>query len=164
MENALEQGSVQSEIAELHQRRQKRIAEVTQPITGVSAYPWLEEPVLDVDIDSRETNFEDEAEVHALASTLEPVRLGEGFERLRDLSDVVLQKHGRRPQVFLACIGPLAEHGARAAFAKNAFEAGGIEAIMSEPLEKRRRCAEGLPTEWTAGSFVFVQAKSTINR
>jgi methylmalonyl-CoA mutase len=51
------------------------------------------------------------------------------FEALRDASDAWQQSHGRRPRVFLANLGPVAHHSARAAYAQNFFEAGGFEVI-----------------------------------
>lgn len=65
---------------------------------------------------------------------LPSVRTAEAFERLRDLSDAYKAKTGERPQVFLANLGSVADFTARATFAKNFFEAGGIEAIMNEGL------------------------------
>ena len=43
-------------------------------------------------------------------------------------SDEFLAKTGARPKIFLANLGTLAEFTPRASFAKNFFEAGGIEA------------------------------------
>jgi len=54
-----------------------------------------------------------------------------GFEALRAASDEALAVAGMRPSVFLANIGPLAAFTERAAWARNFFEAGGIEAIDS---------------------------------
>ena len=56
-------------------------------------------------------------------------RLSEDFEHLRDLSDAFLDKFDQRPKVFLANMGRVSEFTARASFAKNLFEAGGIEAV-----------------------------------
>jgi methylmalonyl-CoA mutase len=67
-------------------------------------------------------------------SPLPSTRTAEPFERLRDLSDAYLAKTGVRPRVFLANLGSVADFTARATFAKNFFEAGGIEAIMNEGL------------------------------
>ena len=58
-----------------------------------------------------------------------------GFEALRDASDRMLASMGHRPRILLAKLGPLAEHTARVTFAKNFFEAGGIEAIDAPPIE-----------------------------
>lgn len=58
---------------------------------------------------------------------LTPQPYAEPFETLRDHSDRFLERTGARPQVFLANMGPMAHHNARAGFAKNFFEAGGFE-------------------------------------
>ncbi len=63
------------------------------------------------------------------APALKPARLAEGFEALRDASDGYLATHGARPKVFLANIGAIADFTARATFARNFFEAGGIAAV-----------------------------------
>lgn len=51
------------------------------------------------------------------------------YERLRAASDEIADTTGSRPTIFLANLGPIPEHKARATFAKNFFEAGGIEAV-----------------------------------
>ncbi|HEV2566994.1 MAG TPA: methylmalonyl-CoA mutase subunit beta [Microvirga sp.] len=63
---------------------------------------------------------------------LPSTRTAEPFERLRDLSDASMARTGERPRIFLANLGPIAAFTARATFAKNFFEAGGIEAVMSD--------------------------------
>jgi methylmalonyl-CoA mutase len=66
------------------------------------------------------------------AAALPRIRLGEPFEQLRDASDKILAQTGTRPKVFLATLGKPADFNARANFAKNFFEAGGIEAVGGE--------------------------------
>ena len=66
------------------------------------------------------------------AEPLPRIRLAEPFEPLRDASDTILAKTGARPKVFLANLGTPADFTARATFAKNFFEAGGIEAVGNE--------------------------------
>lgn len=56
-----------------------------------------------------------------------PIRVAEPFERLRDLADQ-RAAGGRAPRIFLAALGPLAEHSARVQYAANFFAAGGINA------------------------------------
>jgi methylmalonyl-CoA mutase len=63
---------------------------------------------------------------------LRQVRWAEQFEALRDASDAYLAATGARPKIFLVNLGPVAVHTARATFAKNFFEAGGIEAVTGE--------------------------------
>lgn len=59
-----------------------------------------------------------------------PVRLAEPFERLRDLADQRTAA-GRAPKVYLAAMGPQAEHSARLQYAQNFFAAGGISGVPS---------------------------------
>ncbi len=59
-------------------------------------------------------------------------RFAEPFERLRDRSDRHLAATGQRPRVFLANLGPIPEHLARATFAQNVLAAGGIEAKSND--------------------------------
>ncbi|MDP3493330.1 MAG: methylmalonyl-CoA mutase family protein [Hyphomonadaceae bacterium] len=66
----------------------------------------------------------------AEAEPLWPIRLAEPFERLRDLADQRTAA-GRAPKIFLAALGPMAEHTARLQYAQNFFAAGGIGAVPS---------------------------------
>lgn len=61
---------------------------------------------------------------------LPKVRLAEDFEALRDAGDGFKAAYGQRPRIFLANIGNVAQFTGRATFAKNFFEAGGIEAVF----------------------------------
>ncbi len=56
-------------------------------------------------------------------------RLGEDFEALRESSDAWCEEYGQRPRIFLANMGHIADFMARATFAKNLFEAGGIAIV-----------------------------------
>jgi methylmalonyl-CoA mutase len=67
------------------------------------------------------------------------LRLAQPFEDLRDASDRMLARTGTRPRVFLANIGSRSDFGARATFAKNFFETGGIEAPSNEGFSEREQ-------------------------
>ena len=69
-------------------------------------------------------------------------RLAEKFEALRDASDAYLAKTGKRPAIFLANLGPIAKHTARASFAKNFFEVGGIEGLTNTGFKDAESCAQ----------------------
>lgn len=73
-----------------------------------------------------------------------PIRtFSEPFEQLRDAADAWRAEHGARPRVFLAKMGPVSHHTARASYAKNFFEAGGFEVIAPEgPQEADAAAAE----------------------
>jgi methylmalonyl-CoA mutase len=73
-----------------------------------------------------------EAATTLTTDALPRIRLAEPFEALRDVSDRALAKTGARPKVFLANLGKLSDFTARATFAKNFYEAGGIEAVTND--------------------------------
>jgi len=74
-------------------------------------------------------------------SPLVPRSFAEPFEELRDASDAWQAAHGQRPRVFLANLGPVAHHTARATYAKNFFEAGGFEVIGNDGFPDAARAA-----------------------
>ncbi len=63
---------------------------------------------------------------------LTPHPFAEPFEELRAASDSWQAARGKRPRVFLASMGPVTHHTARATYAKNFFEAGGFEVIGND--------------------------------
>ena len=73
----------------------------------------------------------------AVPATLHGRRLAEPFEALRDASDRTLERTGARPKIFLANLGNLADFTARATYAKNFFEAGGIMAVTNDGFASR---------------------------
>jgi methylmalonyl-CoA mutase len=70
------------------------------------------------------------------------IRLAQPFEALRDASDRLLARTGARPRVFLANLGRPADFTARTTFAKNFFEAGGIEAVTNDGFGSRDEMIE----------------------
>ncbi len=64
------------------------------------------------------------------------------FEELRDASDEWQAAVGKRPQVFLANLGPVSHHTARATYSKNFFEAGGFEVITNQGFPDAKAAAE----------------------
>jgi methylmalonyl-CoA mutase len=62
---------------------------------------------------------------------LTPHPFAQPFEELRAASDAWQASHGQRPRVFLANMGSVAHHTARATYSKNFFEAGGFEVVSN---------------------------------
>jgi methylmalonyl-CoA mutase len=127
---ALEQGLIQQKVAAVRAEREKAIARRKEVLTGSSDFPDLAEAQVSV-LDIAPVT----APAHPATTTFAPlpsIRLAQPFEALRDASDAVLERTGARPKVFLANLGKLADFTARAAFAKNFFEAGGIEAVTTD--------------------------------
>lgn len=129
---AIDDGSLVARVAEVASRRDDDVAHRRRPITGLSEFPNPGEPRLERPPDL----------------TAAPVRrYGWAFEQLRD--DPV------DTPVFLATLGTVAAHTARATFATNLFAAGGIPVISSGPtdgVESVLAAYDGQPVVCLCGS------------
>jgi methylmalonyl-CoA mutase len=160
--SALVGGTIQASLARQREMRAKAVATRREPITGTSEFPNLREApvsVLDVAPAARvkprtalsKASEQDQGDLidqlakgaprdAALsapedglrAQALPSQRLAEPFEALRDRADAAPQ----RPVVFLATLGPIADFTARAGFARNLFEAGGLAAPSGDGFAK----------------------------
>ena len=125
--DALRAGSIQRAVAEVRAKREAAAAKGRDPLVGTSNFPDLaEEPVSVLDAPPSMACVNPGEQI---AEPLTHMRLAETFEALRDQSDDYLAKQGKRPAIFLACLGRPADFNARASFAKSLFEAGGIAAV-----------------------------------
>jgi methylmalonyl-CoA mutase len=138
---ALRTGWPQALVARSWALRLKNLATRRDPITGVSEFPDLHEtprhpvrPDVGALVAAARSRLGAPAPVASGIAPIPARRLAEPLERLRDRSDAVLVRTGERPRVFLCNLGRLAEFTARATFARNLFEAGGFEAVTSEPV------------------------------
>ncbi|WP_345023737.1 methylmalonyl-CoA mutase subunit beta [Actinomadura keratinilytica] len=123
---ALESGMVAERLAATWERRRRDIARRKAPLTGVSEFPHLDEKLPERD---------PAPAPDAPGGGLPVVRYAQDFEVLRDRADAHAERTGARPRVFLATLGPVAVHTARATFAANLFQAGGIETVAGPPEE-----------------------------
>ncbi|MFI9804263.1 methylmalonyl-CoA mutase family protein [Streptomyces sp. NPDC052301] len=120
----LRSGRLRTDLATTWAERSKKLAKRREPITGVSEFPLLaEKPV------------EREPAPEPPSGGLPRVRRDEAYEELRARSDAHLAATGSRPRVYLATLGPAAAHTARATFAANLFQAGGIEPVTEGAFE-----------------------------
>ena len=131
---ALEQGFLQREVAKTRDERAQKIATRRDPIIGTSDFPYLKEPAAPL-FAPAVARTKDGAT--RMVEPLRRMRVAEPFETLRDKSDAVLARTGKRPTVFLACLGRPVDFSARAGFAKNLFEAGGIQAQVPDGVQTR---------------------------
>lgn len=139
-------GQFQARIAEKRASLMKDVARRKVPVTGVNEFPLIDEisaPVAEVEsprpgdgidpsaLKTLLPNFSAETGADTIAEALDWISVAKPFETLRDRSEAHLDATGSRPSIFLATLGPLAEHTARADFARNLFAAGGIEAVTA---------------------------------
>ncbi len=178
--SALQQGTLQAELAAALDAERKAVETRKIAITGVNEFPHVkEEPVARKQADvaqakaraasaagkelaafARESLIEQAlsavaggaafarvrkalnqgapAEVTALRTE----RLAQPYESLRDTADRYAQQTGKRPSVFLANLGPIPAHKARAGFAQNYFEAGGFAALGNDGFPDAEAAAE----------------------
>ena len=109
-------GLIADRLAETWAKRRDNIAHRRDPITGVSEFPNLAE-TLPARTPAPKT------------ATGGLITYAQDFEALRDAAD----RAATRPKVFLATLGTVAQYTARATFAANLFQAGGIETVTSGP-------------------------------
>ncbi len=128
---ALERGLIQKNVAAVRAEREKAAARRKDAITGTSDYPDLHEKQAAV-LDVAPLPSPEEASAKPTAEPLPSIRLAAPFEKLREASDRALAKTGARPKAFLATLGKPSDFTARAMFAKNFYEAGGIEATGND--------------------------------
>ncbi|MGE7385662.1 methylmalonyl-CoA mutase small subunit [Streptomyces sp. NPDC004126] len=141
---ALRSGLVAERLAATWAARSKKLATRREPVTGVSEFPLLSEKPL-----------VREAAPAAPSGGLPRVRRDEAYEALRARSDAHLEATGGRPRIFLAALGPASAHTARATFASNLFQAGGIEPVHDPVSVDAANAAEAYAASGAAGVAVL---------
>ncbi|MGH3457735.1 methylmalonyl-CoA mutase subunit beta [Aeromicrobium sp.] len=127
-------GSLMARIGSAIEAREKEVAVRSRPITGLSEFPNIHEQT---------------PERRPYGRTPVVHRYGKSFEQMRD--------DPATTPVFLATMGRIAQHTARATFAANLFAAGGIDTVVAGATEgvddviSAYREAKGLPVVCLAG-------------
>ena len=135
-------GTQQKLISDVKAAREKAINSRKDPLLGASEFPNLFEAPVSVLQTFPDKAEACKAESPALTvSSLPCLRAAEAFEKMRDISDNFQAKNKKRPAIFLANLGSIATFTARATFAKNFFEAGGVEALMNDGFKSGTEAA-----------------------
>jgi methylmalonyl-CoA mutase len=140
MAAALVSGRVGDEVDRAWDARLANLARRRDALTGVSEFPDLDERGLDV------VGSLDATPGTGAGTSMAPLplrRYAAPFEDLRDRADRLAAGPEGRPTVFLANLGPIATHTARATFAKNFFEVGGIRTLGNDGFAGPDEAAAG---------------------
>jgi methylmalonyl-CoA mutase len=132
IEAALADGSMRARIDETVARREEEVARRRRPLTGVTEFPNLAEVLPEREPDETVGRVR---------------RYGASFEALRD--------DPATTPVFLATMGSVAAHTARATFASNLLAAGGIAVDVAGPTataDELVAAYDGQPVVCLAGS------------
>ena len=132
--DALTSCLIQRKVAEVRKIREANVATRKDALTGTSEFPNVGEAAIAV-LDIAKPDLP-EIDAKMRSEALPRLRLSEPFEALRDAADRGAAGKRKRPAVFLANLGPASAFSECAAFAKNFFEAGGIEARSNEGVLK----------------------------
>jgi methylmalonyl-CoA mutase len=137
---ALKSGSLQSQLAAHRTSQSADIATRRTGITGVSEFPDLDE--VSVQIEEVPTALSPMPDFTERVEALASFRYASDFETLRDAAESFETTAGQAPSVFLANLGSLADFTARAAFAQNVFESGGLRALGNAGFENTAEVAK----------------------
>ena len=159
--SALENGMIQQKVAAVRAERQKAVAHRKDVLTGTNEFPDIHESTPAV-LDVKPQAPPNEGATTVTIEKLPRVRLAEPFEALRDTSDKILAQSGTRPKVYLANLGAPADFTARATFAKNFFEAGGIEAVNNDGFLPSNHQAAEQTTDVAALAAACKSAKTAL--
>lgn len=132
MAAALNSGRIQDDIGKVAEARAKQVATGRMEMTGVSAFPKLGDDGVKVTPWPDVPPPADSGIVRI--RRLVARRIAEPFEALRASAEAHAARTGTPAKVFLACVGDLASHGARATWIANFLAAGGIAVEQSAPL------------------------------
>ncbi len=157
MQAVLTSGWIDRRVEASRAARLDAVAHRTAPITGVSEFADLDEKPLPspayrpparrevppiADLAAAVEAARQGASLTELALALPTsgprrpalpvIRFAAGFEALRGAADAHRERTGSRPKIFLANLGSVSEHTARATWARSFFEAGGVAAVSSD--------------------------------
>jgi methylmalonyl-CoA mutase len=119
--------AAQERLPPLVAARERATARRKTSIVGVNAFPNLGE---EVPARAAPPAADTDAPTAGVTVTpLVPAPLAAGWEALRDASDAHAASTGAPPRVFLANLGPLAVHKARATWITNLLNAGGVACV-----------------------------------
>jgi methylmalonyl-CoA mutase len=165
MVEALKQGWLQQQIADVMNKRNNAIFTRKQSIVGTNKYANPDDTPLEVRFLQEEQKETEQGFIIPIPQS----RLSEPFEKLREHARV-LEEKGIVPKVGLLTLGSLKEHKGRKDFMTGFLSPGGIKPIISEELDspeaaisfiEKSNCLHyficGSDDQYQASGLLFVQ-------
>ncbi|MDR1651989.1 MAG: acyl-CoA mutase large subunit family protein [Synergistaceae bacterium] len=131
-------GYIQSSVNEVLQERFKRLATRADRAVGTNMYPNLTETRLPGAVSPSFPTAPDGAEITPIL----PRRWTEQYEELRFTTEKYAERTGDNVKIFLANMGPLAQHKARADFITSFMEVAGFEILTNGGYASTDECAD----------------------
>jgi methylmalonyl-CoA mutase len=140
----LKTGGLQAAIAATLNERFKKLSTRADRAVGSNMYANTQETRLnaagrDLPADCHGSDCEGEGET---ITAIAPHRWTEQFEALRKKTEEHTAKTGKKLKVFLANMGPLSQHKARADFTVGFMEVGGFEVLKNDGFSSAEAAAE----------------------
>ncbi len=135
--SALHAGTIQQDVAKVAAAKNQLLDQRRHSLIGVNLFANPKDKI------SAPLNVPHEAVEFPLAAAphstkivaLRPRRASEGFEALRLQMDAYAKKNKARAKVFVAKMGPVLQHKARADFAAGFFSVAGFELLAKQSFE-----------------------------
>ena len=151
---AIKQGSLQRELEQVNQEREKHVSSRKESIIGTNVYP---NPADEVKVPENKTLSYMTVDNPTAIQPLHPNRLAEPFEQLRMRSQLHKKETGTAPAIGLINLKELKSYKPRADFVKGMVAAAGIETMGSDGCQTSKEAldfvkASALPVYCICGS------------
>ena len=166
--DALQAGSVQTQIAAVADRRHQDLAEGRAALIGSSKYPNLDESLPEVHDWPAQSGAVSDSGERIQVEPLQARRLAVPYEELRHNAEMYRRQNGRRPRIFLASLGQAAGENCadslRELYAPGGFEIidrgsydtveSALEAVIGSHADAVVVCASGRQANVLASEYV----------
>ncbi|MDR0654464.1 MAG: acyl-CoA mutase large subunit family protein [Synergistaceae bacterium] len=135
---AVKSGHIQKAVGETLQERFKKLSSRSDRAVGTNMYPNLGETRL---APAGTQYGKAKAPQNTEITPILPHRWTEQFEELRDRTESYKAEHGAGVGIFLANMGPLSQHKARADFITGFMEVAGFDVLKNDGFSITDECA-----------------------
>lgn len=140
---ALAAGEIQKLVGATAAEKRKQLDTRRLSVLGTNLFPNLKEKPLGASTQAATPAVPAPATAAVTVTPVKAWRAAEGYEALRAIAErYAAANGGKRPQVFLAKMGPVKQHKPRADFSAGFFAVAGFEAIAKQSFESPEEAAK----------------------